>query len=192
MAMDKVIFLDRDGTINWEDGYITKVEQLHLYDGTIPALKMLKSMGYRIVIVSNQAGVAKALLTEPALIGINDALLSMLRAEGILIDRLYYCPHHPEAVIPEYKKDCECRKPKTGMIMRAVQELGVNAQGAYMIGDKLTDIELARNFGGRGILLLTGYGKEEIKKLDPRRHNPAYIGKDILDAVEWIRKNNRI
>ncbi len=187
--MDKVIFLDRDGTINKEDGYITRVDQLHLYEGALPALRMLKEMGYRIVIVSNQAGVAKALLTEPALIEINNALLSMLRAEGILIDRLYYCPHHPDAVVPEYKKDCECRKPKTGMIMRAVQELGVHVEGAYMIGDKLTDIELARNFDGRGILLLTGYGNEEIKKLDPQKHNPVYIGKDILDAAAWIKKN---
>jgi D-glycero-D-manno-heptose 1,7-bisphosphate phosphatase len=187
--MDKVIFLDRDGTINREDGYITRVDQLHLYEGALPALRMLKEMGYRIVIVSNQAGVAKALLTEKALVEINNALLSMLRAQGILIDRLYYCPHHPDAVVPEYKKDCECRKPKTGMVMRAVNELGVSVEGAYMIGDKLTDVELARNFGGRGILLLTGYGKEEMKKLDPQKHKPVYIGKDILDAVEWIKKN---
>ncbi len=188
--MDKVIFLDRDGTINREDGYITRVDQIHLYEGAVPALRMLKEMGYRIVIVSNQAGVAKALLTEQALQEINNALLSMLKAEGILIDRLYYCPHHPEAVVPEYKKACECRKPKTGMVMRAVKELGVQVQGAYMIGDKLTDIELARNFGGRGILLLTGYGKEEIKKLDPQKHNPVYIGKDILDAVSWIKMSS--
>ena len=187
--MDKVIFLDRDGTINREDGYITRVDQLHLYEGTVPALKMLNSMGYRIVIVSNQAGVAKALLTEQALQEINSALLSLLDAQGISIAGLYYCPHHPDAVVPEYKKSCECRKPRTGMIERAVQELGVHAQGAYMIGDKLTDIELAGNFGGRGILLLTGYGKEEIKKLDPDKHHPVYIGKDILDAVEWIKKN---
>ncbi len=188
--MDKVIFLDRDGTINREDGYITRVDQLHLYEGTVPALKMLNGMGYRIVIVSNQAGVAKALLTEQALQEINSALLSLLKAEGILVDRLYYCPHHPDAIVPEYKKACECRKPKTGMIVRAEQELHVMARGAYMIGDKLTDIELAENFGGRGILLLTGYGKQELKKLDPNKHHPAYIGKDILDAVEWIKKSN--
>ena len=188
--MDKVIFLDRDGTINREDGYITRVDQLHLYEGTVPALKMLNSMGYRIVIVSNQAGVAKALLTEQALQEINSALLSMLAAQDILVDKLYYCPHHPDAVVTEYKKACECRKPKTGMIVRAEQELNVMARGAYMIGDKLTDIELAENFGGRGILLLTGYGKQEMKKLDPNKHHPSYIGKDILDAVEWIKKNN--
>ena len=188
--MDKVIFLDRDGTINREDGYITRVDQLHLYEGTVPALKMLNTMGYRIVIVSNQAGVAKALLTEQALQEINDALLAMLRAQGVMVEALYYCPHHPDAVVPEYKKACECRKPKTGMIERAQQELGVHAQGAYMIGDKLTDIELAGNFGGRGILLLTGYGREEMKKLDTSKHHPVYVAQDILDAVQWIQKNN--
>lgn len=184
--MDKIIFLDRDGTINKEDGYITKPDQIRLYDGTITALKMLREMGYRIVIVSNQAGVGRGLLTEAALREVNAALLDILKAHGIEIERLYYCPHHPDAIVPEYKKDCECRKPKIGMIMRAAQELGVNVEGAYMIGDKLTDMELAYNFGGRGILLLTGYGNEELKKLNPQKHNPAYIGKDILDAVNWI------
>ena len=188
--MDKVIFLDRDGTINKEDGYITRVDQLHLYEGAVPALKLLNSMGYRIVVVSNQAGVAKALLTEQALREINSALLSMLKAQGVLIDALYYCPHHPDAVVPEYKKVCECRKPNTGMIRRAELELQVTARSAYMIGDKLTDIELAVNFGGKGILLMTGYGSVEIKKLDPHKHKPVYIAQDILDAVQWIQHNN--
>lgn len=187
---NRVIFLDRDGTINAEDGYITRIEQLRLYEGTIEALKILKSMGYRIVIVSNQAGVAKGLLTENELIIINKFLLSMLGEEGIFIDALYYCPHHPEAVIPEYKKECECRKPKVGMIRKAEKELKVVAKNAYMIGDKLTDIELAYNFGGKGILLLTGYGSEELKKINSQAHTPVYIAHDILDAVQWIKENN--
>ncbi|MGB9735203.1 MAG: D-glycero-alpha-D-manno-heptose-1,7-bisphosphate 7-phosphatase [bacterium] len=190
-VQNNVIFLDRDGTINVEDGYITKIEQLHLYKETITALKILKELGYKLVIVSNQAGVAKGLLTEATLVEINKALLSMLLQENIFIDGLYYCPHHPEAVIPEYKKDCECRKPKIGMIKRAERELNINAKGAYMIGDKLTDIELAYNFGGRGILLLTGYGEEEVKKINSPRHTPLYVAKDILDAVEWIKKQSK-
>ncbi len=185
--MGKIIFLDRDGTINKEDGYITKPDQLKLYDGTITALKMLDEMGYRIVIVSNQAGVGRGLLTEAKLQEINAALLGTLKDHGIEIEKLYYCPHHPDAVVPEYKKDCECRKPKTGMILRASAELDVRVQGAYMIGDKLTDIELAHNFGGRGILLLTGYGTKERGHLDGKPYAPVYIAKDIIDAVNWIR-----
>lgn len=188
---NKVIFLDRDGTLNVEDGYITRVDQLHLYIETITALKILKNLGYTLVIVSNQAGVAKGLLTEATLVEINNALLAMLIKQDITIDKLYYCPHHPEGIIPEYKMDCECRKPKIGMIKRAEKELNIKAKGAYMIGDKLTDIELAYNFGGRGILLLTGYGKDEIKKIDSAKHTPLYVAKDILDAVEWIRKQTK-
>ena len=191
---DRVIFLDRDGTINRESGYITSVEQLHLYEGTVPALKMLNDMGYRIVIVSNQAGVGKGLLTEPTLIEINNALLDMLKRSGIAIERLYYCPHHPEAVVPEYKRQCPCRKPGTGMVTRAALELGVDVRNAYVVGDKLTDVELARNFGGRGILVLTGYGEKERDKLDqvrdePGRVVPVYIASDILDAVNWIARH---
>lgn len=190
LIKDKIIFLDRDGTINKEDGYITKPDQLKLYDGTLTALKMLDEIGYRIVIVSNQAGVGRGLLTEAKLQEINAALLGTLKGHGIEIEKLYYCPHHPDASVPEYKKDCECRKPKTGMIMRARTELDVQVQGAYMIGDKLTDIELAHNFGGRGILLLTGYGTKERGHLAGKPYAPVYIAKDIIDAVNWIRNQS--
>ncbi len=192
MPDNKIIFLDRDGTINKEDGYITKVGQLELYRGTVPALRMLNEAGYGIVIVSNQAGVAKGLLTESELMKINNALLEMLGSENIMVERLYYCPHHPDAVIPEYKKDCECRKPRTGMVQSAEKALNVSARGAYMIGDKLTDMELAHNFGGKGILLQTGYGKEEARKINSTAHNPVYIAGDILDAVEWLKANNKL
>ena len=183
----KVVFLDRDGTINREDGYITKAEQIHLYEGTVPALRMLNEMGYRIVIVSNQAGVGKGLLKESELTEINNAMLGMLADSGVSIERLYYCPHHPEAVVPAYKKQCECRKPGTGMIVRAAHELGVDVRGAYMIGDKLSDVELAHNFGGKGILVLTGYGTKELPLINDRPYAPVYIGTDVLDAVNWIK-----
>ncbi len=185
--MDKVIFLDRDGTINREDGYITKVEQIHLYEGTVPALRMLNEMGYRIVIVSNQAGVGKGLLNEDELLKINNAILKILADQGVSIERLYYCPHHPDAVVPVYRKQCACRKPATGMVVRAAQDLGVDVRGAYMIGDKLCDMELAYNFGGRGILVLTGYGTKEQALIDGKPYAPVYLAADILDAVRWIK-----
>ncbi len=185
--MNKIIFLDRDGTINIEKGYITKVHQLKLYDHAIRAIQLLREMGYRIVIVTNQAGVAKGLLTEDTLGQINKTLLRMLDSGNTSVDKLYYCPHHIEATIPEYKKDCNCRKPKTGMIERAQKELGIDPAGAYMIGDKASDIELAKNFGGKGILVLTGFGKEELKKIEDKALQPVYVATDILDAVEWIK-----
>jgi D,D-heptose 1,7-bisphosphate phosphatase len=185
----KAVFLDRDGTISIEIGYIDNVELLEMYQDSVAALIELRQMGYKLVVVSNQSGVAQGFFPESRVQEVNDRMVSLLKEQGVLIDGIYYCPHLPNGVIPEYAIECNCRKPAPGMIKRAEQELNIDLQHSILIGDKLSDIICGRNAGLKTILVRTGYGAETELQLQKQQMEmkPDAIVDTLYEAIKWIQ-----
>lgn len=179
MYRNAAVFLDRDGTINEDTGYIDSPERLSIIDGVSSAIKRLNSKGFKVIIITNQSGIARGYFSKDAADAVNTRLIEVLEKQGAHLDGIYYCPHHPD-------DNCECRKPKTGMLEKAKEDMHIDFKQSYVIGDKVSDVEIARNIGGKGILVLTGSGKGEKEKLI---HKPSYIANNLQDAVEWIIKN---
>ena len=159
----KVVFLDRDGTMNVEVNYLYRKEDLKLIDGTAEAVRLLNEAGYKVIVVTNQAGVARGYYTEEDVKILHDYMNEVLGHDGAHVDAFYYCPHHPEHGIGIYKKQCHCRKPETGMFEAAERDLpeGIDKAHSYMIGDKRIDAQAGKNFGVTGVLVGTGYGAKE-------------------------------
>ena len=184
------VFLDRDGTLNEEGGYINHVDRLKLIDGAGEAVALLEKHGLKTIVVTNQAGVARGYYPAEHLPKLHDRLRDLLKEQGATLDAIYYCPHHPDVGEPPFRQDCDCRKPKLGMIRRAEKELSVDAASSYMVGDKISDVEFGRKAGCKSILVLTGYGKGELEyHRDKLTAEPDYIADDILDAAKWIVKD---
>ncbi|MFX1392118.1 MAG: D-glycero-beta-D-manno-heptose 1,7-bisphosphate 7-phosphatase [Promethearchaeota archaeon] len=175
----RAIFLDRDGVINEEIGYLSKPEGFKFIDGSIQALKILKNKGFLLIIITNQAGIARGYYTEKILGEIHDKMNNMLRKSNVLLDDIIYCPHHPKFTGP-----CECRKPKPGMIFEARDKFNINLNDSFMVGDTLNDIETGLNAGCKTVLLMTGYGTEEEKKIDVIK--PDLIFKNLLDFAQNV------
>lgn len=176
------IFLDRDGTINEDPGYLTHPSEIRLFPRVAESLRLLQEQGFRLVVVSNQSGVARGLLTEAMLQQIQLRLETLLRAEGVTVSGMYYCPHHPGGA-PPYRQVCDCRKPKGGLVERAVRDHGIDLSRSYVIGDQPSDVELARQMGMPAILVLTGQGR---LSLTSGQIQPDYIASDLADAARWI------
>ena len=179
------IFLDRDGTINESRGYITRVEDLVLLPHSAEAIRVLNGLRLKTVVVTNQSGVARGLLTEEKLQEINRYMERLLEKEGARLNGIYYCPHHPLYGNENYRKDCFCRKPKPGMVFRAAAYFLINPQISYIVGDKREDLELANTVGAKSILVLTGEGGGTL----PKEVKPSYVAKHLLDAARWIAKD---
>ena len=179
--LQPAVFLDRDGTINQDTGYIDSPERLFIIDGAASAIKRLNSKGFRVVVITNQSGVGRGYFTKEAADSVNKKLEEIPKREGAHLDGIYYCPHHPD-------DNCECRKPRIGLLEKAKNDLAIDFKKSYVIGDKGSDIEIAQSIGGKGILVLIGSGKDEKQKLD---HEPSYIATDLKDAVEWIIKDRQ-
>ncbi|MBI5560477.1 MAG: HAD family hydrolase [Deltaproteobacteria bacterium] len=171
-----VVFLDRDGTINEDFGYIGNPEDVILFDGAASAIKRLNSRGIKVIVVTNQSGVGRGYFSREALDGVNLRLKELLRLEGASIDGIYSCPHLPE-------EGCSCRKPGTGLVERAVTEHTLAGARSYVVGDKACDMELAAKVGARGVLVLTGHGHGELEKLACQID---FLADDLKSAVEWI------
>ncbi|MEK6656823.1 MAG: lipopolysaccharide heptosyltransferase II [Nitrospirota bacterium] len=187
------VFLDRDGTICHETpNYLRDINQLRLIPKAADAIRLINKNNIKAVVITNQSAVARGYITEKKLKRINDALSERLKKKNAIINGVYYCPHHPDVGNDLYKKDCDCRKPKPGLIKRAADELLIDIKKSYMIGDKITDIQMAKEAGMKGILVLTGYGKKDydIIKKDGLKA-PAYIARDIYDAVKWILRDKK-
>jgi D-glycero-D-manno-heptose 1,7-bisphosphate phosphatase len=149
-------FLDRDGTIIQERHYLADPDGVELVPGTPAALRALAGLGYALVIVTNQSGIARGLYSEADFQAVQQRLEEVLAAQGVRFDAVYHCPHHPDVTGP-----CDCRKPDTGMYRRAVERLGLSPERSVYVGDRLKDVLPAREMGGRGYLVRTGYGDEE-------------------------------
>ena len=182
----KVVFLDRDGVINKEVDLLYKPEQLKLISGVEEAIKQLNNSDYLVVIATNQPVVARGLCTEESIREIHKKLETLLSRQGAFIDRIYYCPHHPDKGYPEenkkYKIKCNCRKPEVGMFLQAEKDLNISKEESFMIGDTTTDIQTGKNYGIRTILVKTGY-----KGLDKKFSiKPDYIFQDLKEAVDFL------
>ena len=193
------IFLDRDGTINEEVGYLDRLEKLRLIPGAAEAIRLIGQSGMKTVVVTNQSGIARGMFDEVFVGAAHERLREMLREEGASVDGFYFCPHHPTEGRERYRMNCACRKPAPGLLLRAARELSIDPERSYMIGDTVKDIEAGSRFGARGILVLTGYGAKaaDIFGSGGGVHpaggqpmiRPAYIAADILAAVRWILKD---
>jgi D-glycero-D-manno-heptose 1,7-bisphosphate phosphatase len=180
------IFIDRDGTINEDIGYVSSPGQLMIYPWAAEAIRLINESGLKAIVITNQSGVARRLYTEDTLSAIHDRLQSELRRAGAQIDGIYYCPHHPEIGDAPYRMACQCRKPGPGMLKQAALEHGIDLARSYVIGDKASDINLATGAGARGALVLTGYGRETIGNRERWPCEPAIIADDLLEAVKLI------
>lgn len=193
MKKNSAIFLDRDGTINDEVGYLDSADKLRIIPAAFKAVRLINSSGMKAVVITNQAGVAKGLFTEEFVREINEQIQSALLAQGALIDRFYFCPHHPTEGIDPYRLICNCRKPEPGLLLQAAVDLNIDLARSYFIGDRLRDVETAHRAGAKGVLVMTGYGQDLMQKSGPDRANelnqPDYIAQDILEAVHWILKD---
>ena len=187
------VFMDRDGTINEERGYLRDPDGLNIMPEAFDAIKLINKNKLKAVVVTNQSGIARGYISEKLMEKVHQKLTRLLMQKGAYLDGIYYCPHHTEGDILEYCIKCKCRKPATGMLDLASQELDIDLHRSYVIGDKIIDIELAHGVGAKGILVLTGYGKDEADLLNQgSRVQPQFIANNILDAVNWILSDLRL
>ena len=182
--MKKAIFLDRDGTINIEKDYIYKSEDLVFEEGSIEALKTFKNLGYILIVVSNQSGIARGYFTEEDLNIFNNNMNEILKKNGAEITEFYCCPHHPDG-IGEYKKVCECRKPNNKMIEDAIKKYNIDREKSYMIGDKTSDIGAGLKSNLKTVLVKTGYGLKDMEKIDK---NETLICENLKDFSEILKR----
>ncbi|RPJ55355.1 MAG: HAD family hydrolase [Acidobacteria bacterium] len=181
---NRAVFLDRDGTIIEEVNYLRRIEEMIVFPFAADALRSLSAAGFLNVVVSNQSAVARGFLDEGALKTIHEELARRLKKDGAIIDAFYYCPHHVEATIEKYRKACECRKPRPGLIFLAASDLQIDVMSSFVVGDRAGDIGAAREAGCRSVLVKTGYGETALNELNGLK--PDYVAENLLEAAEWI------
>jgi D,D-heptose 1,7-bisphosphate phosphatase len=183
--MEKIaVFLDRDGVITEDPPhYAHRLNQLFIIPGSAEAISHLNRHNYAVIVITNQSGVARGMYEESDINIFNEEMKKRLQKKGAHIDALYYCPHHPQGPILEYKHNCNCRKPKPGMLLKAKRELGINLKKSYLIGDKWTDIEAGKAVGCKTILVMTGHGMNEYAE---KRNSADYYAENLLSAVTDI------
>lgn len=191
--MDRVVFLDRDGTINTEVNYLYKTEELEFLPGVPEALARLYRAGFKLVVVSNQAGVGRGYYTEHDVDKLHQYMNGLLKKSGAVVEHFFYCPHHPEHGVGEYKVECRCRKPEIGMFEMAERYLDIDKKHSYMVGDKLADTRAGRNYGISSILVGTGYGREFYENMTEaeRPEEFDFYGNTLSDVVDYIEEKER-
>ena len=183
--MTPAVFLDRDGTLLEEAGYLDCLERLAFFPFSIDAVRLLNRAGYAVVIITNQSGVGRGMYAEEFVVAVHDVVRQRVAEGGGRIDAAYYCPHHPEAEVERYRAACDCRKPAPGMLRRAAADLSLDLARSFTVGDKWTDVEVAAAAGARGILVRTGYGRSS--ELAPRPGvQPAAVVDNLAAAAAWI------
>ncbi len=185
--MQRAVFLDRDGTINEEVGYVNHVSRFRMLPGSAQAVRRLNDAGFKVILISNQSGVARGYFPESLVRDVHGLMQEELARAGARLDAVYYCPHHPEGRIDEFRRACDCRKPKPGMLVRAAADWDLDLAASFVVGDKYLDVQTARAAGARGVLVLTGYGRGELqfqKHLWPCL--PDHVAENVLDAAGWI------
>jgi D-glycero-D-manno-heptose 1,7-bisphosphate phosphatase len=181
------VFLDRDGTINEQMGYINHVSRFHLLPGVAYAIRMLNKQGVPVFVVTNQSGLARGYFPETLLEEVHGLMTQRLLSEGARLDGVYVCPHHPEAKEERYRQACQCRKPLPGLFVQAAREHDLDLGRSYVVGDRWSDLKAAAACGARGVLVLTGYGLGDYQFIGPKQAvQPGYVAEDLAGAVRWI------
>lgn len=181
----RAIFLDKDGTLIEDLPYNVEPTLIRLAPYAGAGLRLLQSHGYRLIVVSNQSGVARGLFAEGALAAVADRLRALLAQEGVTLDGFFYCPHHPQGSIPGYARECDCRKPRPGMLLNAAARHGIDLSASWMVGDILHDVEAGKGAGCRTVLV--DNGNETEWQLSPQRL-PDIVATDLLHAAREIVK----
>ena len=185
---NKAVFFDRDDTLIEDPGYINSPDQVKLLENVPETLIALKNMGYKIVVVSNQSGVARGIFTEETLGKINKRLEQLLTEKGASLDRIYYCPYHPEGVVPKYRRESDMRKPSPGMLIAAGKDLDINLMESWMVGNSVRDIEAGARAGCKTILLDSpGHSQ----KIQPGQRMPDYRAVNLKEVMNIIKMNIR-
>ena len=181
------VFLDRDGVINEEVGFVNHEDRFRILPGVAEAIRMLKNAGCLCVVVTNQPGVGLGVFPESLVLKLHTRMQAALERDGAALDGVYYCPHHEQAVAKAYRCRCPNRKPEPGMLNAAAKDLSIDLSVSYLVGDRGVDMEAAGRVGVCPILVETGYGKGEwLYRRHTWRHRPVFVAKDLRDAARWI------
>lgn len=184
------VFLDRDGTINEQMGYINHLSRFHLLPGVAAAIRLLNEQAVPVFVVTNQSGLARGYFPESLLDEVHAVMTERLHAEGARLDGVYVCPHHPEAKEERYREECPCRKPKPGLFLQAAMDHALDLSRSYVVGDRWSDLKAAAACGAKGVLVLTGYGRGDYQFIGPKQTiQPCHVADDLLAAVHWIIKD---
>ncbi len=181
------IFLDRDGTINEELEFISSPDEVILIHGSAAAIKEANKLGLKVFVITNQSGIARGFIKEDELAAVHNTLVELLNNEGAHLDAIYFCPHHPEYGEPPYRVECDCRKPNIGMLKQAEAEFGIDLKHSFVIGDRIADVKAAQSVGAKSILVLTGYGKNQIDEIQSQNIYVDYIAKNLYDAMQFVK-----
>jgi D-glycero-D-manno-heptose 1,7-bisphosphate phosphatase len=179
------VFLDRDGTMNEEAGYLNRLDRLVLFPYAAEAIRLLNARGYLVVVITNQGGIARGFLDDAFVATAHRHVAEQLAAGGARVDAFYYCPHHPLGVVDALRGPCECRKPQPGMFRRAAADLGIDLSRSFVIGDRWHDLEAGKAVGARGVLVRTGYGTTDEQSPKPGVVADAVVA-DLLEAAKWV------
>lgn len=178
--MEKVVFLDRDGTISKDSpNHIKSWDEVHFFPNSKQAIKLLNDNGFNIIIITNQSVIARGMVTVEELDNIHNKMIDELEEYGCKIHKIYYCPHHPD-------DGCGCRKPQPGLLIKAAQENDIDTSKCYMVGDRIMDVEAGKKVNCKTIFIKSNYGMDELKNSIKK---PDYIARDLLDASKWIIKD---
>ena len=189
--MTPVVFLDRDGVVNADIGFLWRREDCVWVPGAPAAIRLFNERGWPVVVITNQSGVARGYYREEDVHILHEWMKTELHRLGARIDAFYFCPHHPKGAIAAYTQECDCRKPRPGMLRRAEAELGADLQRSWVIGDRHGDVQVAWNAGARGALVKTGYGRGEWEDLAPSwPRQPDLVAENVFEAVEAILRRD--
>jgi D-glycero-D-manno-heptose 1,7-bisphosphate phosphatase len=187
MKTHPAVFLDRDGTINEQMGYINHISRFVLLPGVGRAIRRLNEYNVPVVVVTNQSGLARGYFPDELLEEVHEKMTRELAEEGARLDGIYICPHHPEAKEKKYRVACNCRKPKTGLLEQAAEDLGLDLEKSFMVGDRWSDLKCGAAVGASPVLVLTGYGRGDYTYIGPQQDiQPDMVAKDLNSAVDWI------
>ncbi len=181
------VFLDRDGTINEQMGYINHISRFQLLPRAAAGIRLLNDADIPVVVVTNQSGLARGYFPKELLDEVHAQMHRQLAASGAHVDGIYICPHYPEAKLPEYRVQCDCRKPQAGLFLKAAADLDLDLARSYVVGDRWSDLKAAHRCQATGILVLTGYGRGDHAYIGPTQAiQPRTVAEDLYDAATWI------
>ncbi len=184
---NSAVFLDRDGTLNEDPGYLGDPNHLKLYPKTGEALSILKNnLGFKLIVISNQSGIARGLITEEMVNAVNVRLNELLEESNVKIDAFYYCPYHPDF---STKEECGCRKPSPELVFKAAKDFNIDLTRSYFVGDAVSDVECGINSGLKTILVKTGYGEDSFSILKKQNKFPTFVAHDLIDMCNFIQKD---
>jgi len=186
LTLRPAVFLDRDGTMIQDVGYLRRLEDVHWFASTIDAIRLINRAGFLVFVVTNQSGIGRGVIAPEFVPDVHERMAQTLAAGGARVDGWFYCPHHPRAEVEAYRAVCDCRKPRPGLIRQAEAQHGIDLARSFVIGDKPIDVGLGVAVGARGILVRTGYGEEAVQIHGGQVPGAAFVAADLMEATSWL------